>query len=465
MLGMSNLVYAQPTDRTVLGVSFGPEASDQFILNNQAQLKRLGIQVIEIHDPVSPPLLDSLASAGFQLFVRSNLNYLTPTELRLESIQNEILKPFLDRYSGNPRVQALGIFNFSRVGEINLTTTITELLNDSSQINIYQHHTMPNAAIISILSANKNSFGDEDYIYFDQPFIVKDLGLFSESIGNETSLILMNWNWLQKAREESQLFEKALIAYAQGDSFLYISEQDQENRRIPDWPIIFLILLWFSVGIHMLIVPTYRPLIFRYFTYHRFFVDDVMRYRERSAVSGIFLLIQNAFLSGLMIYAFSITSISEIGLKAFYHHLPYLGIFGQNYFSLFALSVLLSTFLHFVGLLLIYLPSKSMNHFSQAVNLYTWLFHLNFLIVSFAVLKVITGTSTAFISMLFTSFLLVSIMSFILASLDSSKYLVRGRFSYLMLTLGSFFITSTLLLVLFLYSGYFLEVIQLSFAL
>lgn len=465
IIGVNQAALAQSLDRTVLGVSFSSQTSEQRVLNQLPELKLLGMQVIELHHPVSAVLIDTLANHGFQVFVRSNLRFLTRSELLDESTVSESLAPFLQRYSKNPRVQALGVYSYSQSDEQIFSTTLTDLVSDSLSVSLYQHHTQANSGLTTILAGGHQESQSGDYFYFDERFHRTELDTFKNYIKNEASLILVDAFWLQQAVSESELFEDALKAYSDGDSFLYTGTNAQKYDWVPDWPVIFLLIIWLSLGIHMLFVPTYRPLIFRYFTFHRFFVDDVMRYRERSSVSGIFLLVQNAFLSGLMLYTYCMQLISEIGLQAFYYHLPYVGIFGQNYFSIFALTVVISLLLHVVCLIWIFLPSKSMNHFSQAINLYTWIFHLNFLIVSFGLLKLITGTSTLLTTILLVLFLIVALFGFLLATYDSAKYLVRGRFNYMMITFGSYVLVIIALLTLFLYSGYPLEVIKLSFAL
>ncbi len=464
---MDQSALAQSLDRTVLGVSISTQSSEQRVLNQLPELKQLGIQVIELHDPVSDDLIETLANHGFQVFIRSNLRFLTKSELLDEAITTETLALFLQRYSRNLPVQALGIFSYSQTDEPVLSTTLTlsGLIPDSLSVSLYQLHTKSTSGLTTILAADQQEPLNGEYFYFDEHFHRTDLETFAKYIQNEASLILVDHVWLQQAVSESELFEEALKVYSDGDSFLYTANNVENYDLVPDWPVIFLLIIWLSLGVNMLFVPTYRPLIFRYFTFHRFFVDDVMRYRERSSVSGIFLLIQNAFLSGLMVYIFCMQVFSEIGLQAFYYHLPYVAIFGQNYFSIFAITVVLSLLLHVVCLIWIFIPSKSMNHFSQAINLYTWIFHLNFLIVSFGLLKLITGTTTLLITILLALFLMVAFFGFFLAVYDSAKYLVLGRFSYMMITFGSYVLINTALLTLFIYSRYPIELLQLSLAL
>ncbi len=465
IIGANQSGFAQESDKTILGISIPQGTAEQLIINQLQEYKILGIRVIEVQDPVSNSLINLLNVNGFQVFVRSSLKFLTQSELQDENTLTENYQPFVQRYSQNPRVQAFGVLNYSQINSSRQLKSFLDSFPDSVSANLYQHHTEPNSSIISILLANSKVDQRGSYFYFDEGLDPTDLAYFSLLIHQRASLILVNSEWLNSALSESKLFKESLIAFADGDEFLFPTEQTKNYPQPSQWPVVFLVLIWLSLGIHILLVPTYRPLIFRYFTFHRFFVDDVMRYRERSSVSGIFLMIQHAFLSGLMVYTFCSQTISEIGLQTFYFHLPYAAVFGQNYFSIFALTVLISVIVQFVCLIWIYLPSKSLNHFSQAINLYTWVFHLDFLIVSFGLLKLITGTSTALISVLLAMHFAISILGFFLATYDSSKYIIRGRFSYMASTFGLYLLLTIIFIVLFHYSGYPYQILELAISL
>ena len=80
-----------------------------------------------------------------------------------------------------------------------------------------------------------------------------------------------------------------------------------------------------------------------------------MRYRERSTTLGIILFIQHVYFTGLSIYIPSATFVSDKGLEAFFFHFPVVAVFGVNYFTLFAIAVITTFILSFVGLLLAFI--------------------------------------------------------------------------------------------------------------
>lgn len=168
IIGVNQAALAQSLDRTVLGVSFSSQTSEQRVLNQLPELKLLGMQVIELHHPVSAILIDTLANHGFQVFVRSNLRFLTRSELLDESTVSETLAPFLQRYSKNPRVQALGVYSYSQSDEQIFSTTLTDLVSDSLSVSLYQHHTQANSGLTTILAGGHQESQSGDYFYFDE---------------------------------------------------------------------------------------------------------------------------------------------------------------------------------------------------------------------------------------------------------------------------------------------------------
>ncbi len=215
------------------------------------------------------------------------------------------------------------------------------------------------------------------------------------------------------------------------------------------WSIVVLILLWISLAVNVATNPTYLETIPRYFTAHRFFVDDIMSYRERSSASAIFLLFQHAVFGGLVAYILSKIFITETGLEALYFHLPYLAIMGKNYFSLFVLTFVLVLIVEMIALFWLYFPNKEMSHFNQALNLFTWIFHLDFILVTLMITVYFSGWNTSFLaSILAITYVLIWFSSFNITALDASKRLGMNRNSYLFKTIGLHTIVSLGLVIL-----------------
>lgn len=103
-----------------------------------------------------------------------------------------------------------------------------------------------------------------------------------------------------------------------------------------------------------------------------------------------------------------------------------------------------------------------MNHFSQVLSLYSWVFHLDFLLVSISLIVLITSGSSLLIYLLCVAHFLFWILGFIVAAYDSSKYQMTGRFKYLFNTIGLFLIIIGTSIILFIFSGYPYDIIRLA---
>ena len=103
-----------------------------------------------------------------------------------------------------------------------------------------------------------------------------------------------------------------------------------------------------------------------------------------------------------------------------------------------------------------------MKHFSQVLTLYTWIFHLDFILISLMLLSHLTNGSSVFILSMGIIFILVWLTGFFLTALDSSKYLMKGRVKYMILTFGLHTLLNILLLILFLRSDYIMQILELA---
>lgn len=98
---------------------------------------------------------------------------------------------------------------------------------------------------------------------------------------------------------------------------------------------------------------------------------------------------------------------------------------------------------------------------SQVFSLYTWVFHLDFLLVSVMLILLLTGASEVTIMVLSILFVLIWLSGFVLTAIDSSKYLQKGRISYLFYTIGIHALINILMIIWALSSGLFIDVLEL----
>lgn len=467
----SGLTFAQETSRTDLGVSWETSPPINKLSSRLAGYKELGVSYIEINHPVESAILDSLSSYPFRVLIRFDNQFLITEDIKRE--KEELIQEYqrlILQYAKYENVIAHGLYSFSQSFNPEFITQFSAIKEEL--------RTVTNREFYEITSGNFNALDFSitkiagDLIPENSPSFLlsksyekNDLHLFHTLINKHPALIFLDGNWLDEALADYPPLRESLVSLKESGEFILPLPKKNNPKPGFNWPVVVFVLIWVSLGIHVLLSQTYKPLIFRFFSGHRFFVDDVMRYRERSFLSGTFLVFQHAAFTGLVVYILSSLLISPKALEALFYFLPQADIFGQNYFSVFAVAMMISILLQLIGLFWLYLPSKSMTHFSQALNLYTWIFHIDFVLVSIMLILLLSGGSGTVIILLGMLFVLNWLIGFLLASFDSSKYLVQKRASYILYTFGLHTLVNIALLVLILSNDYLMDVLELLFVL
>lgn len=458
---------AQQSTSTDLGISWNPPSSQNEVSNQLSFFEQIGIRFLELKHPVASTVLDSISNYPFQVLIRFDKKYLTASEVSRN--KDEIVSQYsalILNYAEYESVIAYGLYAFSQSFSaefIEQFESITSELNQISNREFYEIASGPfNALDFSMYEIKSDAFPDDISAFlFSKENSPNDAALLNELFNKKPRLLFFDSNWLSNAIQNHPYLITALQDFQNGKAFILPLQQKEPLSSAFNWPVFIFVLIWISMGIHIVFSQTYKPLIFRYFTGHRFFVDDVMRYRERSYVSGVFLFLQHAFFSGLVIYIFSALLISETGMEALYAVIPQLALFGKNYFSLFVIGVVLSVFVQLIALAWLYFPSKSMTHFSQTLTLFTWVFHLDFLIISVMLILFLTGGSTKLILFLGFLFIVNWLTAFFLTAFDSSKYLLQKRVSYMLYTFGLHTILNIGFLILILSSDFITDFMEL----
>jgi hypothetical protein len=426
-----------------------------------------GIDYLQLAHPVSPDLLAILREAPFTILIQLDELYLTFSEIR--SRQSNLLQQFeeaTDLYPSYLNIAALGLLSNSQTSHPEFYNTFSPILDS--------------------LSARSNKdfyfYASEYWYYFNSPnipfaalfpdsaFQRTDIAAFDEQFGKEvdqnSSLIFfMRSGWFNEAISEYPEFAESLMQYEQSQEWKIPLPAADESRNPQNWMVLLLVVLWLGLAVLFKLLPYLRPMLLRYFLAHRFFVDDILHYRERALTGGIALMVMHALFSGMVFYILAQTSISSTGLNAFFHHLPTLAIFGTNYASFFALGVITTLLIQTIALFWLYLPAKNLVHFSQAVNLYSVTFFLDFLIVTILVTLYVTGFGPTSIVIFGAFFVLIWYGTFNISAFDISRSSGPGTAIYLLLTAGLHTLLSIGLLVLFFANNSVVQIFELALSL
>ncbi|MTI88333.1 MAG: hypothetical protein FH748_10225 [Balneolaceae bacterium] len=434
-----------------------------------AQINRfqeLGIKYIELRHPVETELIEQLSAYDFQIYIRSSQQYLSLTDLDERRTQlADFYSDFIARYATFPKVTKIGIFSNSITSDNHLIQSVDVLLNDlaisfNTDTYYYQNNRWwdfeePGRAFAIF-------FPDADNEY--QPTDLSRLNHLFDSLteSGDASLVFMESSWLLSALENYPELAHSLAYLHQNGDWLLPLPQHQQRSPQTSWTVFFLLAMWIILAVHLWLVPSYRNFINRYFGAHAFWVEDILQFRERSSVSGFILVLQHALFGGMVFYLMVRTFMGPVGVDAFFYHYPLLGITGASYLTFFILGSAIIFLSQLIALAWIYFTTDILHHPSQVLNIYTGVFHLDFVIVTLMVVAFIGSLPWYLIFTCGILYALIWYLAFNVATFDVSQNMIQKRGSYLFYTIGLHFIISVAALMLILVYTDIAEVLKLA---
>ncbi|MFY0698558.1 MAG: hypothetical protein JXR11_11940 [Balneola sp.] len=410
------------------------------------------VSYLFVNHPLTADEIVALDSAGILFFVKLDHKFVTENEFINNSDQYlESVNEAKAYYDSSSTFNGIVAFTHSNISQAYLgsqTYLSTEDFFEITGNKVYSVniHSQPLFSVFEI----SNSYAES-------------LSRLKKQLINSELILLLDGEWYRSVLAQNTDLKSTF----EGTSGMYpttIAVPDiPDQTPLIHWSVLVLVLLWISLAVNVASNPTYLETIPRYFTAHRFFVDDILSYRERSSASAVFLLFQHAIFGGLVVYILTKVFINDIGLEALYYHIPYIAIMGKNYFSLFVLSTLLVLIVEMIALFWLYFPNKEMSHFNQALNLFTWIFHLDFILITLIVTVYFSGQSTSFLaSILAITYVLIWFSSFNITAFDASKRLGMHRNSYLFKTIGLHTLVSGALVVLLIVFNEWWDILKLA---
>ncbi len=426
-----------------------------------------GIQHIEVVATTPQNVLNLFEKFDFSVSVRNSISFLTVSDVH--SQKNELLKQyrtFIQEFASNPHVSSLGVFSNSQTADPDFFEAfqpIFDTLLANSDKSLYFHkdifwHDVGNPNVPFGVTFADATFSLSDIPEFNQVFQK------NESIQTNTVTFIYD-TWFLDAVTTYPPFSETIKAYiSTGNWLLPLPNVEKESTHRP-WMVFFLLIIWLGLVIEIKYLPYLRSTIIRYFFAHRFFVEDVLQYRERAARGSFFMLIKHALIVGMVVYMFFKTGVSETGLEAFFYHFPMFSIFGKSYISLIILGTLAAVIIQGTALLWLHLPSKKTKYFGQAVNIYAGALFLNLIVVTLLTILYAAHFNPTTVYICSSVFLLIWYNAFHVAAFDISSKGEGSRIIYLLLTIGLHILLSVGGVILILSKNEWLDVLRLSFSL
>ncbi|HBQ61170.1 MAG TPA: hypothetical protein DD671_16505, partial [Balneolaceae bacterium] len=376
------------------------------------------------------------------------------------------LQELTQRYASYPDIGGIGLYSNSMGYNGNFISAFNPILNHLSEGTETTFYYMNSREWFTFRQP-----AEPFAIYFDDTdhpinSIQRFDSFFQRTVKNNPSLIVfLDMEWFSTTLRAYPQFSHSLAEFnTTGDWLLPLPETEQSSGSA-NFLVVLLVILWSGLAIQMRYFPYIRPMIIRYFLAHRFFVDDIIHYRERMATGSILMLIAHAIFGGMTAYITAKLLINEVGLQAFFHHFPYLAIAGSNYISLSLAATIIILLTQLIALLWLHLPAKNLSHFSQTLNLYAGSTYLDFVLVTIIVTLYLTNIWPLLTISLSVVFVLIWFASFNISAFDASKAMGAVTFMYLLITIGLHSLVFIGLLIFLFSNDYVVQVISLATAL
>lgn len=459
--GINSTLAAQP----YLGLVVDEPNDVETLSKHLDSLDDWSINYIELNaELANQDLMEKITDHEISVLIRSGHKYLIQDDLTEsgEEIQSS-LQELVQQVASYPSVGGIGLFSNSMSNDVDFNSAFSPILNavlSETESTLYYKN-----------SREWFTFNNPDEpfaVYFDDAqHRINSLhhfnSFFQQTVDIDPSLIVfLDISWLSSMLETYPQFSTSLEEFDRTGTWLIPLPEPEKPASPTSFLVVLLVILWAGLATQIKYLPYIRPMINRYFLAHRFFVDDILHYRERMATGSILMMVAHAIFGGMATYIFAKLLMNEVGLEAFFHHFPYLGIVGNNYISLSLAVVFIILITQLIMIFWIHLPAKNLAHISQSLNLYAGLLYLDFVLLTLMIPLYLTGTWLMFTIGLGVVFVLIWFASFNISAFDASKSMGADRFLYLFITIGIHFLVSLALLIFLLSNNGFTQALSLS---
>lgn len=468
-----------------LGVVWNVPQSNSTALKELNEFKKLGVRYLIIHTVVSNQLRDSLVKSDFHIYINVPIVFPTTRDLsRYASHYYQEYRDYIHYYDSLSNVRAFGLFENGDITNSNFRNEMNLLADKIHEITkkpiYYIQSSDPVIAgdttfnfHISIVVPDHNSskltlslppknggiyFRPADPGYFNSQQI---LDLLTQTQKFKTGPLFFDGEWINHVRKSHPEMAQIFTDYVQGLPILLSSKPSRHFNVSQSILVIFLLILWGAMAVHYAFEPNYRKSLVRFFTTHSFFVDDVMQHLTRLSNSNLIVVVGQAFIGGMFFYTLGQAAFSSVGYQALIYHYPLLGFMDHNMISLFFLGLAGILLYNLICIVWIYFGISEIGFPGQAITIYVWPQHLNFILITIMIAILLSTGPTIIIYGLGIIFVLVILLSFYLSVFDTARYSTKSYLEHLKTTIPHLIILIAILTWFFGYTQ-IIDVIRLS---
>ncbi|MFU8861127.1 MAG: hypothetical protein ACNA8K_11960 [Cyclonatronaceae bacterium] len=429
------------------GVIWEPPETERDAARELFSYQQLGIQTLIIDGIHEIGMLDVLHGFDFDVIVRIPQSFLTATELnRRHSAALDLVILHLDYYRNFDFVSSFILFSDSQVNNRRFTRLITPVIQeariatDRPLMHIHRDtrhafadierpdgliRRLDSAAMkTSSIDTSSNTIPIQGFIWHpDDGF---DLRRFQEMLRYTRQAVdvpvFLHSGWVESHLDGG--LDEVLISYA-GDADAALPNPRRATQSpAANWHIILLIVVWISFAIHYAFFPNYNKSLFRYFSNHTFFTEDLFEKRIRFTATPFFLNLQTAAISGLFFYTLYSFYLSDSGLEVlkFYRLLPDsthpgLLIFTTGFLFKLTFSTLMT--------LWVFAPSLDTEWLNPAAVTYIWPQHLLLAVITLMMTVHAAGGPAFIFNLLAILFLVIWLSSFYITAYNVRQHVEK----------------------------------------
>ncbi|PAU93432.1 hypothetical protein CK503_11910 [Aliifodinibius salipaludis] len=449
------------------------------------QFHELGVSILEIDTPPTREVWNQIDRLGFNVYGNLDINFpVTHTFSNPDSSLITHIENNATSYLSQPSVKAIGLFNYGSVYDPAFWESVTsfaEKIKQTKGIDLYHKSrsalvtdsSVVSFSIINIPVTPKNVYSlslsaanTNNYLYYTpsdelKPFLKPFKNFVSAVDQSKNNTIFVDSGWLLMMVKTHPQFTEILQTLSSQSELIF--PLPNETIPTPDntvLPMVLLLLIWGSLALHYNTSPLYRKSLFRYFTAHKFFIDDIFKRLIRSPMPAVIIILQNALLLSTATYVVFSIFLTPIGQEAFFHHFPELSIAGNSPLSIFIWTFLLVLLISLSSIIWLYFSHKKIKSFTQIATVYAWPLQLNFLFCTAAITFFSTSESKS--AALFTAFaLLLFLLSYNFSALDIIRF-ARSKIKHLFKTAIPYTIIIAGILIWFSTNEQWMDVLTLA---
>jgi hypothetical protein len=433
------------------------EADYQSVSSDELLLfEELGISILEFEGIAPQRVVNLIDESQFRLFITQPRRFITAPELqRSDSLYFQEDLSFIQEYRAQigEKAAAFGLFIYP-----DETSTLTlNLLNqyasrfqgiNNGELLLYyrsafasqQNYPASYSFRSTHVEAGKTEQITTQVIHFipssnSRESLSELKSVLELSIDRNQSIVFLPYNWLLIQLNEFELLGQILTTYSRNQTLLFAEPDISESAPSPNWVVIIFIVLFGTYIAHYHSSQLYQRSLLRYFTMHKFFIDDVMEYRIRTSISATILFFQHILITGLASYIVADILLSNLGIEALYYHFPILNLFGSGPLGIALFAIFFAAGIQLISVLWLHLINTQ-SRFSQAMTLYTWPLQINFIVLLILIAVYQSGGSETWAILFSICFILVCVVAFIIAALDIAVYITKYSLLYILLTVG-----------------------------